>query len=286
VRFDALREMTVLVSKEAARKPRIAAFMGTKFATSTQLSDRVLALLNQPSWPELPSHTAEWLAHQRAVSHMPQAHRLLVESFPWKGRAHTCLYGFAGRNAMQTLGLLLTHRMEREGLNPLGFVASDYAVLIWGLDAVPDPGALLEPAALREGLGEWLAGNAVMKRTFRNAAIVAGLIDRTVQGQKRPARQATFSSDILYDTLRRYDPDHLMLRITRDEAMRGLVDFGRIEEMLVRTGGRIDHVRLDRVTPLAAPLLLEVGKVPVQGAAIERLIDEEAAELMAEAGLT
>lgn len=91
---------------------------------------------------------------------------------------------------------------------------------------------------------------------------------------------------MLYDTLRKYDPDHLMLRITREEAMKGLVDFGRIEEMLARTGGRIDHFTLDRVSPLAAPLLLEMGRVPVAGAAEERLLRDEAAELMREAGLT
>jgi ATP-dependent Lhr-like helicase len=285
VRFESLREMTVEVSRDRGRKPRIATFMGTKFATSTQLSERILTMFRQPSWPDLPAHTAEWLHLQREVSRLPEADRLLVESFPWKGHAHTALYGFAGRNAMQTLGLLLTHRMERLGLHPLGFVATDYGVLIWGLDPVADPAALLDPASLREGLGDWLAGNAVMKRTFRNAAIIAGLIDRTTTGQKRPGRQATFSSNILYDTLRRYDPEHLMLRITREEALRGLVDYGRIEEMLARTGGRIDHAVLDRVTPLAAPMLLEMGRVPVEGAAVERLLAEEATALMHAAGL-
>jgi len=283
VRFESLKEMTVEVSRDRGRKPRVAAFMGTKFATSTQLSERILAMFRQNAWPELPSHTAGWLALQREVSRLPRADRLLVESFPWEGRAHTCIYGFAGRNAMQTLGLLVTRRMEVEGLHPLGFVATDYAVLIWGLDPVPDPARLLQAADLREGLGQWLAGNAVMKRTFKATAAIAGLIDRVVVGQRRSGRQATFSSDILYDTLRRYDPDHLILRITREEAMKGLVDFGRIEEMLARTGGRIDHVTLDRVTPLAAPMLLEIGKVPVEGAATERLLAEEAAALMAAA---
>ncbi len=212
--------------------------------------------------------------------------RLLVESFPHDGRAHTCIYGFAGRNAMQTLGLLATQRMEALGLHPMGFVATDYATLIWGLDPVADPATLLQPDTLRDAFQTWLSGNAVMKRTFRASATIAGLIDRkTVQG-KRSGRQATFSSDILYDTLMKYDPDHLMLQITREEAMKGLVDYGRIEDMLRRTAGRLDHVTLPRVTPLAAPLLLEVSKVPIHGAATERLLAEEAAALMSAAGLS
>ena len=286
VAYEGLREMVVEVSPNARKKPKIAVFGGTKFSTSTQLSHRILNMFRQNAWPELPEHTAEWLGLQRDVSKLPQADRLLVESFPHDGREHLCVYGFAGRNAMQTLGLLLTQRMEELGLHPMGFVATDYAVLIWGLDAVLDPAPLFQGESLREGFETWLAGNAVMKRTFKSSAIIAGLIDRKTQGQKKSGRQATFSSDILYDTLRKYDPDHVLMHITREEALKGLVDFGRIEEMLARTKGRIDHMVLDRVTPLAAPLFLEMGKVPVEGAATERLLAEEAEALMSAAGLS
>ncbi len=285
VRYEALREMTVEVSRAEGKKPRIATFAGTKFATSTQLSQRILRMLAQPDWPALPAHTADWLHLQRRMSRMPAAGRLLIESFPHEGREHACIYGFAGRNAQQTLGLLLTKRMEELGLDPLGFVATDYATLIWGLEPLTDAAPLFDPAALRDGLEQWLTGNAVMKRTFRASATIAGLIQRNLPQARKSGRQATFSSDILYDTLVKYDPDHLLLRITRTEAMRGLVDFGRIEEMIARTRGRIDLIRLPRVTPLAAPLFLEVGRTPVGGAGEERLLAEEAARLMQEAGL-
>jgi ATP-dependent Lhr-like helicase len=285
VRYEGLREMTVEVSRRATDKPKIATFMGTKFATSTQLSHRVLNMFQQDAWPDLPEHTAEWLKLQRSASRLPEKDRLLIETFPHDGKEQTVVYGFAGRNAQQTLGLLLTKAMEENGLAPMGFVSTDYATLIWGLDAVPDPAALFNADALREGLETWLAGNAVMKRTFKASAIIAGLIERNLQGQRKSGRQATFSSDILYDTLLKYDPDHLMLQITREEALRGLVDFGRIEEMIDRVGNRIDHIRLDRVTPLAAPLFLEAGRIPVKGLAEERLMAEEVARLMETAGL-
>ena len=285
VRYEGLKEMTVEVSRSAAKKPRVAVFQGTKFSTSTQLSSRILRMFGQETWPALPDHTAAWLALQREVSHLPSLDRVLVESFPHDGLAHTCFYGFAGRNAQQTLGLLLTRRMETAGLNPLGFVATDYATLIWGLNEVQEPAPLLHDKGLREGLDDWLKGNAVMKRTFRGAATIAGLIERNLPQTRKSGRQATFSSDILHDMLRKYDPDHLLMRITEAEAMRGLVDFGRIEEFLARTERRIDHVRLERVSPLAAPMLLEVGKVPIVGEGRERLVAQEAATLMAEAGL-
>ncbi|WP_170435311.1 ligase-associated DNA damage response DEXH box helicase [Ruegeria arenilitoris] len=285
VRYEGLRETVVEVTRRADKKPKIATFSGTKFATSTQLSDRILRMFAQPGWPQLPEHTGEWLDLQRRMSRLPGRDRLFIESFPNDGRENLCVYGFAGRNAQQTLGLLLTKRMEETGLAPLGFVATDYATLIWGLDAVTDPSPLFQIEALRDGLDNWLAGNAVMKRTFRASATIAGLIEHNTGGQRKSGRQATFSSDILYDTLLKYDPDHLLMQITREEAMRGLVDFGRIEAMIARIGDRIDLIRLDRVSPLAAPLLLEVGKVPVKGAAEERLLAEESARLLRDAGL-
>ncbi len=286
VRYEGLNQLTVEVSRNKGREPKVATFNGTKFATSTQLSQRILRMFQQDSWPELPDHTAEWLHMQRDFSKLPEPGRILVETFPQDGRENMAVYGFAGINAHRTLGLILTQRMEAAGLNPLGFVVTDYALLIWGLDEVTDPAPLFDPQNMYDGLETWLQGNAVMKRTFRVAATIAGLIERNTRQGRKSGRQATFSSDILYDTLAKYDPEHLMLRITREEAMRGLVDFGRVEDMLKRTAGQVDHMRLRRVTPLAAPLFLEPGRIPVWGEGRERLMQDRAAELMDEAGLS
>jgi ATP-dependent Lhr-like helicase len=280
VEFQAIRDMSVLVTPSNRRQPRIAAFSGAKLAVSTFLAHRVMETLNDPAcWADLPPTVADWLRWQTERSETPSPEDLLIETFPRGDRWHLTAYAFAGRNAHQTLGLLITRRMEEAGLDPLGFVADDYALAIWGLSEVTDPAALFAAQGLREGLEQWFADSAVMKRTFRGAAIVAGLIERNLPGRRKTGRQATFSSDILYDTLRRYDPGHLLLQITRREAMRGMVDFDRIEEMLTRSGRRIRHVRTDRVTPLSAPILMEVGKVSIRGAADERLLAEEAALL-------
>lgn len=285
VRYDRLRETIVQVTPQPTREPKIAVFSGLKMAMSTQLAARVQAILADPGrWSALPGHSRDWLAQQARISALPRVGEVLAETFWRAGRAHLALYGFAGRNALQTLGLLVTRRMEAAGAGPLGFVATDYALLVWSVEEVEDPAALLEPEGLRDGLEDWLAGNAVLKRTFRAVAVVAGLLRPNLPGARKSGKQATFSSDIIYDTLRRFDPDHLLLRVTRAEAARGLVDFGRIEAMLA-AATRIRHVRAPHVTPLAAPLLLEAGRVPVAGAGREQLMAEEAARLLAEAGL-
>ncbi len=287
VRYEGLRDMVVEVSRTTHQTPKIAAFMGTKFSTSTQLSNRILAMFQNDDWPDLPEHTRAWLRHQRAVSHLPERERLLVETFPHDGREHMVAYGFAGRNAQQTLGLLITKRMEDIGLHPMGFVATDYATLIWGLTPVDDPAPLFARENVMDAMETWLADNAVMKRTFKVVALIAGLIDRTVPGGKRKTgRQTAFATDIIYDTLRKYDPNHIMLDITRHEAMRGLVDFGRIEEMLARINGRIHHARLPRISPLAAPLFLEPGRIPIAGRADQKLLAEMAHQLLQTAGFS
>ncbi|WP_050526063.1 ligase-associated DNA damage response DEXH box helicase [Pseudorhodobacter aquimaris] len=286
VRYDRLRDMMLEVTPQPTRQPKIAVFSGMKMATSTELSARVLALIGDPSrWAALPAHTRDWLAMQDKIAALPTPGTLTCETFTRRGRSYFCLYGFGGRNAHQTLGLLLTRRMEEEGFGPLGFVATDYALLIWSIDPVLDPAPLLRLDNLTEGMEQWLASNALMKRIFRSIATIAGLLHRNLHGARKSGKQATFSSDILYDTLHRYDPDHLLLRTTRQAARHGLVDFDRIEAML-SASPKIVHSVVPHVTPFAAPLLLEAGKVPIQGLGAERLLEAEAARMMDEAGLT
>ena len=285
VRFESLREMIVEVTHNANKQPKIATFMGTKFATSTKLSDRILDSFENQSWKDLPADTVNWLNKQKEFSQLPVRNSLLIETFFRKSRHYLVVYGFAGRNANQTLGLILSKRLEELNLAPLGFVANDYATLIWGLEKVENPIQLFKFSEIELGLDKWFSGNALMKRTFKAVASVSGLIDRNLPGLRKSGRQTTFSSDILYDTLVKYDPAHLLLKITKDEAMKGLIDFSRIEEMFKRVDDNIIHKNLPHVSPLAAPMLLEVGTIPIEGQARELLLKNEANSLMKEAGL-
>ncbi|WP_415393786.1 ligase-associated DNA damage response DEXH box helicase [Paracoccus sp. SJTW-4] len=285
LRYDRLRELVVEVTPQPRREPRIVVYSGLKFATSTELSARMLAIIADPDrHRELPPDIRAWLELQAEVSGIPRPGTLLCESFPRADRWHLVIYGFAGRNAHQTLGLLVTRQMEDAGLAPLGFLAMDHALLITSLLPVEDVAPLLRRPTLEQGLEDWLADSSVMKRSFRAVATIAGLIQRNLPGTRQTGRQATFSSDIIYATLRRHDPDHILLRATRDEARRGFVDFDRIGDMLSRNA-HIELRRLDRVSPLAAPLLLEMGRVRLGGTGHERLAEKMAQELMESAGL-
>lgn len=285
LRYDRIRDLVMEVTPAPGREPKIATFSGQKFATSTELSQRMLVIIADPGrHPDLPQDIHDWLALQARFSALPRAGTILCESFPRGDRWHLVIYGFAGRNAHQTLGLLVTRQMEDAGLAPLGFLAMDHALMITSLQPVADVVPLLRAPILRQGLEEWLAASSLMKRSFRSVATIAGLVQRNRPGGRSSGKQATFSSDIIHDTLRRHEPDHILLRATRDEACHGLIDFDRIAGMLARNP-HVEMRMLDRVSPLAAPLLLELGRVRLEGQGQVRLAERQAHELMVEAGL-
>ena len=128
-----------------------------------------------------------------------------------------------------------------------------------------------------------MAESTLLKRTFRNVAVIAGLIERKLPGHEKSGRQVTFNADLIYDVLRSHEPDHVLLRATRADAARGLTDIRRLADLLVHVQGKIDTRRLDRVSPLAVPILLEIGKEQVYGGALDALLEEAENDLIAEA---
>jgi len=284
--FRGIRETAAFVSPSADTEAHVPSYMGGKFPLSTFLARRVREMMANPrAWNNLPMPVGEWLRIQEWRSLIPQAGQLLVETFPRGSREFLVCYPFEGRLAHQTLGMLLTRRLERLRLRPLGFSANEYALAIWGLRDMGsvDVDELFDEDMLGDDLDAWLADSALYKRTFRNCAIIAGLIQRRQPGSEKTGRQVTFSSDLIYDVLREHEPDHVLLRATYQDAATGLLDIQRLAQMLARVKGRIVTKRLNRVSPLAVPALLEISKEMVAGEAHEDLLLEAEEELAKEA---
>ncbi len=292
LKYETLVEDEVYVSRSAAEDPKVPAYEGGKFPLSTYLAARVRGIVAHPQeWRELPAQVREWLEIQEWRSQMPGQYELLVETFPRANKHYLVCYPFEGRLAHQTLGMLLTRRLERARLRPMGFVANEYALAVWGLGNIGQHiergdlslAALFDEDMLGDDLEAWLAESALMKRTFRNCAIIAGLIERRFPGQEKSRRQVTISTDLVYDVLRSHQPDHILLRAARADAATGLLDVRRVSEMLSRIRGRIIHKALDHVSPLAVPVMLEIGREMVYGEAADSLLAEAEAELVKEA---
>ncbi len=287
LRFEGIHENEVVATRTADDAPKIPVYAGGKFPLSTYLAAGVRAILADPEkWAVLPDQVADWLRIQKDKSVLPRTDQLLVETFPRGNRFYMVAYPFEGRLAHQTLGMLLTRRLDRAKLRPTGFVATDYSIAVWGLGdlgrafAHGEPGlaALFDEDMLGDDLEAWMAESYLLKRLFRNCALISGLIEKRHPGREKTGRQVTISTDLVYDVLLKHELDHILMQAAWADAATGLLDIARLGDMLKRIKGRIVHKRLSRISPLAVPVMLEIGREAVAGGEADEHILREAAE--------
>jgi ATP-dependent Lhr-like helicase len=273
-----------LIVRATSKQARIPSWGGTRMAMSTRLADRVRTFLASPDqWHRFPPDVREWLDMQKLRSVLPQPGQLLIETFPHEGRHYLLCYSFEGWNAHQSLGMLLTRRMESQGLMPLGFVANDYALAIYGMKPVTDPQSLFSADILDHEFVDWVEQSSLLKRAFRDVAVISGLIERQHPGKRKTGRQVTFSTDLIYDVLRKYQPDHLLLKAAWADARARMTDVGRLGDLIDRAATTMLHVTLDRVSPLAVPVLILIGREHVAQSAAEDALLIEAEALVSAA---
>lgn len=283
--YQGISGTDALVTHARDTDPKIPSWGGSKFPLGTSLAERVRDMIqDRDHWRVLPPDVQEWLELQEARSIIPRAGDMLVETFPRGTRHFLVAYPFEGRLAHSTLCMLLTRRLDRLGAGPLGFVVTDYSLAIWAIRPMDgiDLDALFEPDMLGDDLETWLEESFMMKRTFRNCALISGLIERRQPGAEKTGRQVTFSTDLIYDVLRRHQPDHLLLRTARADAASGLLDVARLGQLLSRIQGRIIHKPLERPSPFCVPVLVQIGRERVGGGAAEMILDETAMEFSEE----
>ena len=266
-------ELEVRASSKAAMIP---SYGGLRLPLTTHLADRVRAMLvDRAGWARFPDDVREWLEVQDWRSRLPGPDNLLVESFPHGGREYTVYYTFTGWNANQSLGMLITKRMEDLGLMPGGFVANDYSLAVWGLKPVRDPARLLSPTILQDEFIDWVQDSFLLRRAFREVAVIGGLVERQHPGKRKTGRQVTFSTDLIYDVLRKYEPDHVLIEAAWQDARARMTDVGRLGDLLDTAAEKLEHVELDRVSPLAVPVMVMIGREAVpQGQADDELLLE------------
>ena len=272
-------DIIVHASKKSAR---IVTYGGQRMSMSTHLANRVRHMLaDRNDWHRFPDDVREWLEVQDRRSIIPEPHQLLVETFEHEGRHYLCAYSFEGWNAHQSLGMLLTKRMENAGLKPLGFVANDYGIACYGLEPIGDPQSLFSPDILEREFVEWVERSHLLKSAFREVAVIGGLVERQHPGKRKTGRQVSFSTDLIYDVLRKYEPDHLLLRAAWNDARMRMTELGRLVRLVDRASATMVHVEADRITPMAVPLMVIVGREAAPaGTADEALLIE--AEALAE----
>jgi ATP-dependent helicase Lhr and Lhr-like helicase len=278
---------TDIIVHASTKSAQVVTYGGQRMSMSTHLANRVRQMLaDRNDWSRFPNDVSEWLEVQSERSVLPEPHQLLVETFPHEGQHFMVAYSFEGWNAHQSLGMLLTKRMEKAGLKPLGFVANDYGLACYGLEPIRDPQSLFSPDILEREFVEWVESSYLLKTAFREVAVIGGLVERQHPGRRKTGRQVSFSTDLIYDVLRRYEPQHLLLRAAWDDARRRMTELGRLVRLVDRAQGTMLHVETDRITPMAVPLMVIVGReaLPPGAEADEVLLTQ--AEALAEEAMT
>jgi ATP-dependent Lhr-like helicase len=278
---------TDIIVHASSKRARIVTYGGQRMSMSTHLANRVRQMLaDRNYWSRFPDDVREWLEVQSERSVLPDPHQLLVETFAHEGQHFMVAYSFEGWNAHQSLGMLLTKRMEKAGLKPLGFVANDYALACYGLEPISDPRSLFSADILEQEFVDWVESSYLLKTAFREVAVIGGLVERQHPGKKKTGRQVSFSTDLIYDVLRRYEPQHLLLRAAWDDARRRMTELGRLVRLVDRASATMLHVETGRITPMAVPLMVIVGResLPPGAAADEALLTQ--AEALAEEAMS
>ena len=283
LQVDRFKDSDIIVHA-SAKAARLVTYGGQRMSMTTHLAERVRRYLCSPDdWQRFPADVREWLEVQGKRSILPEPDQLLVETFPHEGRHFLVIYSFEGWNAHQSLGMLITRRMETAGLKPLGFVANDYALACYGLEEVIDPAPLLSPDILEHEFVKWVERSNLLKRAFREVAVIGGLIERQHPGKRKTGKQVSFSTDLIYDVLRKYEPGHLLLTAAWDDARARMTELGRLARLVERAQGMMIHVRATRVTPMAVPLMVVIGREALPAGSADDTLLIEAESLAAEA---
>ena len=290
--YQSISNNNVIVRSTSHTQPKIPSYAGGRLPLSTELSIEVRKLLSKKQfWKNFPNQINEWLKLQSQFSNLPSLNGLLVETFPrlmrGKKRFFLICYTFEGRNANQTLGFLMSKKMQRIGYKPISFVATDYALAIWSINEVIDVNIILNDDLMLDDLYEWLEETPLLKKNFRDAAIISGLIERSIPGQKKTGKQVLFNSDLIFNVLKKHEPKHLLLEVAREDSYRGLIDLDRLSDFLKRIEKNITHEKLDRISPLAVPLILEINRQTIDKSEMEEyLLEELENETLSEVGLS
>ncbi|HET9459453.1 MAG TPA: ligase-associated DNA damage response DEXH box helicase [Sphingomicrobium sp.] len=277
---------TDIIVHASSKPARIVTYGGQRMSMSTHLANRVRHMLaDRNDWRRFPDDVREWLEVQERRSAIPEPNELLVETFAHEGLNYMVAYSFEGWNAHQSLGMLVTRRMESAGLKPMGFVANDYGLACYGIEPVRDPRSLFSPDILEREFVEWVENSYLLKTAFREVAVIGGLVERAHPGRRKTGRQVSFSTDLIYDVLRRYEPQHLLLRAAWDDARARMTELGRLVRLVDRAAATMVHVEAERITPMAVPLMVIVGReaLPSGTQADETLLLQ--AERLAEAAM-
>ena len=283
-----VRDMFVEAKPTAATKPKFPTYAGGNMPLSTFLAEGVKDIFtDEKKWKLLPNEVSQLLKIQEKLSVIPNCDQILVESFPRHKLFFLVIYGFEGRRAHQTLGILATRRLERLKLRPLSFTVTDYGLAITLAKQVREEHMeyIFSPEIILDEYEEWITLSPMVKRSFRKVATITGLTEQRYHGTNKTMHQMSFSTDLIYEVLLKHEPDHILLSIAREDAEQELMDLQRLGDLLYKFKDKMLFKELERPSPISIPVIYDVRTERVHGSGAEELLANLKAEQEAETAM-
>ena len=291
--FIRVKEMTAYVKKSNSTKGLIPSWNGGRMPLSSQLAavfrDKLDEVAHGIEKDEEVIALKPLFDLQSRLSHLPQSHEFLIESFKSHEGHHLLFYPFEGRLVHEGMASLLAYRISKIKSASFSIAMNDYGFELLTDDDVPIE-TVLEDAGffsidnLLDDIQHSLNANEMARRRFRDIAHIGGLVFTGYPGQPVKNKHLQASTSLLFEVFSEYEPDNLLVRQAYNEALAFQLEEFRLRMALQRISKQnIILKTIERPTPFAFPIMVDsLGREKLTTETLEERISKMARRYGAE----
>jgi ATP-dependent Lhr-like helicase len=265
--FIRVKEMTAFVKKSNSTKGLIPSWNGGRMPLSSQLAAVFRDKLDEVAHGI--EKDVEVIALrplfklQQELSHLPQSHEFLIESFKSREGHHLLFYPFEGRLVHEGMASLLAFRISKIRNASFSIAMNDYGFELLTDEDVPIEDVLEDASFfsidnLIDDIQHSLNANEMARRRFRDIAHIGGLVFTGYPGQQVKNKHLQASTSLLFEVFTEYEPDNLLVRQAYNEALAFQLEEFRLRAALQRIATQTIILKtIERPTPFAFPIMVD-----------------------------
>lgn len=265
--FIRVKEMTAYVKKSNSTKGIIPSWNGGRMPLSSQLAavfrDKLDEVAHGVEKDEEVIALKPLFNLQQELSHLPQSHEFLIESFKSREGHHLLFYPFEGRLVHEGMASLLAFRISKIKSASFSIAMNDYGFELLTDEDVPIEQVLEDTSFfsidnLLDDIQHSLNANEMARRRFRDIAHIGGLVFTGYPGQPVKNRHLQASTSLLFEVFTEYEPDNLLVRQAYNEALAFQLEEFRLRAALQRIATQTIILKtIERPTPFAFPIMVD-----------------------------
>ncbi len=251
-----IKDNQIIVKLSRGKSKKVPIYWGGTMPLKSNLSDEILNILENHQKQNFPSQIKNFIINQKKISDIPKRKRILIESFPYSQGKYLFFHTFLGKETNQTMSNILINFFNKKNVLALNYILNDYS---FGLFF--NKNTILEKASLDNFfLSSFKKLNSldtfIAKRIFKEISIISGLIKKNDIYKKKNYNYV--NSDIIFDTIRKYEPQHIILKITEEEINNHLLHSSQIEKLKTIS---FKYLKLPYCSEFSKSLIMEKEKI-------------------------